>query len=152
MENKKRCIVLRGLPGSGKSTFTRQLGEEAIVCSADHYFERSGTYEFDPKMLFLAHRICHNKFQAAVDAGAPLVVVDNTNIKYKDWKDYLTYSLERGYYVTVAEAQERDIDILVARGKHGVPRPTYERMLREWKDFEVPYGLADRDRVEVVQF
>lgn len=152
MENKKRCIVLRGLPGSGKSTFTSQLGGEAIVCSADHYFERSGIYVFDPKMLFLAHRICRNKFEAAIDAGAPLVVVDNTNIKYKDWKDYLTYALEHGYHVTVAEAQERDIDVLIARGKHGVPRPTYERMLKEYKDFEVPYGLTDRDRVEVVRF
>lgn len=152
MENKKRCIVLRGLPGSGKSTFTSQLGEDAIICSADHYFERSGTYIFDPKMLFLAHKICRNKFEAAVRSGAPLVVVDNTNIKYKDWKDYMTYALEHGYYVTVAEAQERDIDVLMSRGKHGVPRPTYERMLKEYKDFEVPYDLTDRDRVEVVQF
>ncbi len=149
---QKRCVILRGMPGSGKSTFTRQLGEEAIVCSADHYFERSGEYVFNPSMLFLAHKICRNKFQAAVDAGAPLVVVDNTNIKYKDWKDYLTYALEHGYHVTVAEAQECDIDVLIARGAHNVPRQTYEKMLNDYKTFEIPYGLADRDRVEVVKF
>lgn len=152
MENKKRVVICRGMPGSGKSTFTRQLGEDAVVCSADHYFEKSGTYVFDPKMLFLAHRICRNKFQSAIDAGTPLVVVDNTNIKYKDWKDYMTYALEHGYYVTVAEAQECDIDVLIARGTHGVPRPTYEKMLKEYNAFEIPYGLTDRDRVEVVQF
>lgn len=148
----KRCIILRGFPGSGKTTFTVQLGEDAIVCSADHYFEHSGTYVFDPKMLFLAHKVCRNKFESAIRAGAPLVVVDNTNIKYKDWKDYLTYALEHGYYVTVAEAQERDIDVLMSRGKHGVPHEKYEQMAAAWRDFEVPYDMTDRDRVEVVKF
>lgn len=151
MENQKRCVVLRGLPGSGKSTFSSQLGEGVITCSADHFFEKTGTYVFDPKMLFLAHKICRNKFEVAVEAGAPIVVVDNTNIKYADWKNYLTFAIEHGYLVTIAEAQERDIDVLFARGKHNVPRTTLERMVREWKDFDTK-GLSGRDRIEIVKF
>lgn len=151
MENRKRCIILRGLPGSGKSTFTSQLGSDVISCSADHFFERSGTYVFDSNLLFLAHKTCRNKFETAVRAGAPTVVVDNTNIKFKDWKNYLTFALENGYYVTIVEMQERNIDVMMARGKHNVPRSTYEKMLKEWVDFVVPYDLHDRDRVEVVK-
>ena len=49
-------VLIRGLPGSGKTTMARVL---ALVGyehhEADHYFERDGAYKFDPADLPKAH-------------------------------------------------------------------------------------------------
>ena len=55
-------FVLRGLQGSGKSTLARFLAsvmEDAVVVSADQFFEgKDGTYAFDADKLQEAHAAC----------------------------------------------------------------------------------------------
>jgi hypothetical protein len=71
-------VILRGLPGSGKSSFARALagacsrvgkpggegrsigGRAAVVCSADDYFERLG--KFDAGLLAQAHQACQQRY------------------------------------------------------------------------------------------
>ena len=52
-------VLIRGLPGSGKTTMARVL---ALVGyehhEADHYFERDGAYKFDPADLPKVHQAC----------------------------------------------------------------------------------------------
>ncbi len=41
----KNLILLRGLPGSGKSTFAKTMWSELVVCEADDYFVDKETGE-----------------------------------------------------------------------------------------------------------
>jgi len=52
----KQLILLRGLPGSGKSTFANLLG--GIHVEADQYFIQDGEYKFDASKLKQAHNWC----------------------------------------------------------------------------------------------
>ena len=57
----KNLYIVRGLPGSGKSTFAKTLvGHDFLVCEADKYFMVNGEYKFDVTKLKEAHESCRN--------------------------------------------------------------------------------------------
>lgn len=63
-------FLMRGLPGSGKSTLVNLLERiyagSVAVCSADHYFiDSHGVYNFNRDKIGDAHRVCQ---QHAEDA------------------------------------------------------------------------------------
>ena len=71
---------MRGLPGSGKSSFLQKNFPRAWICSADEYFiGPDGNYFFVRENLGLAHQRCSNLFQTALGNFLPFVIVDNTN-------------------------------------------------------------------------
>ena len=76
------CIVLRGLPGSGKSTFAKRLAAEHgyLHLEADQHFMVNGTYRFDPPRLADAHAVVARDVLAALQAGQR-VVVANTHVR-----------------------------------------------------------------------
>ena len=61
----KTLIILRGCPGSGKSTFAKTLGGAHF--ETDMYFvSDDGTYNFDPSKLRDAHNWCQNNVHTAM--------------------------------------------------------------------------------------
>lgn len=125
-----RVIVLRGIPGSGKSTYAAQHHPCAVVCSADAWFVGAdGMYRFDPRQLPQAHQACMRRFLEALQAGAPEIVVDNT----------ATSAIEVAPYVLVGEALGAEVEIVTiraapeaayARQTHGVPSEAFAGMVR----------------------
>lgn len=95
----KTVILMRAQSGGGKSTWIKTHVPEATVCSADLYFERSGSYKFDPTLLGKAHGSCRFAFERALDRGDALVVVDNTNLLRKHYKEYVDLAQKAGYTV-----------------------------------------------------
>lgn len=122
---ESRVIILSGIPGSGKSTYSKQfLG--ATICSADQYFMRTGTYKFDPSKLGEAHGSCLKKFIEACQ-GRGTIIVDNTN----------TSAMEIAPYFAVAQAYVLPVELVTfncdpvicaARNTHGVGLGACERM------------------------
>ena len=72
--NSLLVIIMRGIPGAGKSTLTRRLretaeavGREVVVCSADDYFlDNRGVYRFNPSKIGDAHKSCKWRFDTAI--------------------------------------------------------------------------------------
>ena len=71
-KNIKRLIILRSLPGGGKSTLAAALVEKAeaqnqtaVVCNCDEYFMVKGEYKFDGSKLGLYHGKCLAKARKA---------------------------------------------------------------------------------------
>eukprot|EP01052_Picozoa_sp_SAG31_P018538 SAG31_NODE_1317_length_8836_cov_3.151311_3_plen_202_part_00 len=61
LAGKKTVVVMRGLPGSGKTYVTEMIQKDVgAVCSADVYFqqESGGEYSFDVAKIRDAHRYC----------------------------------------------------------------------------------------------
>jgi adenylate kinase family enzyme len=71
----KNLILLRGLPGSGKSTFAKQICNQHI--EADMFFIQDGEYKFDASKLKEAHAWCKDKTEAWMQKGYN-VCVSNT--------------------------------------------------------------------------
>jgi len=95
----KQVILMRAASGSGKSTWIKTHVPQATVCSADLYFERSGTYQFDSALLGKAHGSCRYAFEQALARGDDLIVVDNTNLIRKHYKEYVDLAKKAGYTV-----------------------------------------------------
>ena len=127
----KEVILTRGIPGSGKSTYIRENYPSALVCSADHFFvDKQGVYNFNPKMLGCAHGSCKRKFEKSLLKGVPSVVVDNTNMQWKEYGPYLKLAKKHGYAITVVRFVV-PVDVAFGRNSHGVP-------------LEVIQGMSDR--------
>ena len=94
IKQNRIIFIMRGLPGSGKSTLVKILskvykGQKPKVCSADHYFiNESGDYEFNPAFLKDAHESSQDKMKSFVEDGQPLVIVDNTNVEHWEMRPY----------------------------------------------------------------
>ncbi len=137
---KPFLIIIRGLPGSGKTTLAKGLLKcipGLVHCEADHYFHKQdGSYKFDATKLHLAHEACQNQAMTAMEEGKP-IVVSNTFTQVKEMAPYLEYACLFNY----------DIKVLTANGKwpnvHNVPETTCEAMKARWETFDLDKYLAD---------
>jgi predicted kinase len=79
---KFECVILRGLPGSGKSTFAKRLGDEFdfVQLEADDHFYVNGEYKFDPARVADAHALVVRDALAHLQVGRR-VVVANTHAR-----------------------------------------------------------------------
>lgn len=115
-------LLIRGLPGSGKTTMAKKYEKVGYVhCEADQYFEVNGEYRFDGSKLRAAHDDCLRRAIAAMDAGRS-VVVANTFTRLWEMEPYLRAAKRR-----VVEATGNWPNI------HGVPADAIERMRARWE-------------------
>jgi len=116
----KRVIILRGLPGCGKSTLQKRDYPAAVVASADQFFLVDGEYRFNPALLGEAHGACFRTFIGALQAGESLVVVDNTAISVAEIAPYVLGAQAYGYSAEIVTLR-CDPAVAAARNTHGVP-------------------------------
>ena len=94
------AIIMRGAAGSGKSTWVKNFPKKAFIVSTDKFFiGEDGVYRFDVEKLHYNHQRAFREFQEAIKHSVPIVILDNTNIKKKDYKDYVDYAQLAGYEV-----------------------------------------------------
>ena len=127
-EQEYLVVILRGLPGAGKSDFAKFIAGDKgsdIICEADDYhYNNEGVYEFDPKNLKAAHITCFNKFNYLLDNHEPLIIVSNTSTTIKEFSNYNDLALERGYRVTVITVENHR----GGKSIHDVPEEAMNRM------------------------
>lgn len=143
--------ILSGLSGSGKSTYIKHCCGGAAVVSADSYFINrvTGSYDFDPSKLSLAHGECFRSFIRAMQDKVAHVVVDNTNTTNEEIAPYVLGATAFGYdsevvtLVRPSDMSEEDyINACAKRNAHNVPlqgiraqaeRIKARRLLPWWK-------------------
>lgn len=117
----KTLILLRGLPGSGKSTFAKTLG--GIHIETDHYFMKDGEYKFDASKLKQAHEHCRTSTEGWMMEGYNIVV---SNTFTQEWEMDAYYELAKKYgyrvYSIIVENRHNGVN------EHGVPADKLEQM------------------------
>jgi len=143
----KVLFIMRGLPGSGKSS-TAQLiidlyQDSSVMCSADSYFySESGEYEFAVEKLPHAHQACQHKAERACIQSVPVIVIDNTNVKKWEMNAYLAMARKYSYTVitVVPKTPWRfDATELAQRNSHGVPEELLKVKLKQFVDVHPLY-------------
>lgn len=136
--------VMRGVPGSGKSTYAKKIAQEAldmeflpIICSADDFFMVEDQYKFDVTKLSEAHKYCLRKFMLAVQDRHDPIVVDNTNINIEDIAPYVAVGEAFGYEVEVIQV-DTNPEIAGGRNVHGVPPARVRDMYQRFKRILLP--------------
>jgi predicted kinase len=123
----KQLILLRGLPGSGKSTFAKSLG--GIHIEADQYFMDNGVYKFDATQLKNAHNYCQSQTRAWMGHNGEQISVDKivvSNIFTQSWEmeAYFEMAKEFGYQVVCLIVENRHGGV----NEHNVPEDKIEQM------------------------
>ena len=116
-------ILIRGLPGSGKSTMARSLASEGFLhFEADMFFEVDGQYRYDASRIREAHSWCQNMARQALAAGKR-VVVSNTFTQLRELAPY--FSMAQNARVIEANGKWQNV--------HGVPTEILDRMALRWE-------------------
>ena len=120
----KQLMLIRGLPGSGKSTVAK-LFDKALHFEADMYFlDADGNYHFDPSKIKDAHNWCRHSVMDAMREEHPIVVVSNTFTQEWEMDVYYLLAEELGYRVTSMIVENRH----EGKNIHGCPDDKIEQM------------------------
>jgi hypothetical protein len=137
--------IMRGLPGSGKSTRAAAIAaaaapDEAVIHSTDTQFvdPATGVYTFDAARLPEAHAANLAAFERSLDERVPCVVIDNTNIQPWHYEKYVLSAWRAGYRVREEVVGDVSADgalaeAYAARNVHGVPADKIAAMASAWQ-------------------
>ena len=119
--------IVRGIPGSGKSTFAKSLGGTHF--ETDSFFMVDGEYKFDPTKLKEAHKWCQDSVNTAMllnhTAGFNnVIVVSNTFTQDWEMEPYFQMANYFDYKVFSIVVENRHGGI----NQHGVPEDKIQIM------------------------
>ena len=130
---KKSLILLRGLPGSGKTTLATLLSENGNypVLSIDSYFTdgKTGEYNFDYKQNHKAYAACEEQTKQKMSDGIEKIFVDNTFVFDWEMQPYFALAKEFNYIVfsIVVEKYHENNNV------HRIPQSDIEKMASKLK-------------------
>ncbi|NWU02218.1 N4BP2 protein, partial [Urocynchramus pylzowi] len=132
-------VLLRGVPGSGKSYLARNLLEDnpgGIILSTDDYFYKHGQYHYDPDCLGEAHDWNRKRAKEAFEMRISPIIIDNTNIQAWEMKPYVALAQQFKYKVMFREPDtwwKFKPKELERRNIHGVSKEKIKRMLERYE-------------------
>jgi len=120
---EKVLYIVRGVPGSGKTTLAKQL--TANVFEADHYFyDNEGNYNFIPSEIKEAHKECQQFVGFAMESNIQKIAVSNTFTQEWEMEPYLELAKKHSYKVFTIVVENRHGGV----NQHGVPEDKIEQM------------------------
>lgn len=151
--------IIRGLPGTGKSTLGETLAPGHFFAADDYFYDDQGNYNFDPTKLGEAHAQCQGNVRDALILGAKRadqnrqislkwnwserrirlvgtrVAVCNTFSQRWEFEPYIKMANEFGarYFLIDLFDNNTPIEALHKRNTHGVPMHVYDSMLNRWE-------------------
>lgn len=143
----QKLVIMRGIPGAGKSTKSKSLVGEGVIHSTDDLIEATGDYRGffarliesgDFKDLSRMHsKNLSNAVKSMKDGVSP-VVIDNTNIKANEPKAYVVAALEMGFdenNISIVDVGTRGLSAeeLAESNTHGVPLDKIQMMMQSHK-------------------
>ena len=129
----KSLYLLRGLPGAGKSTLAKKLGD--VHFEADMYFtNENGQYIFNGADIKKAHEWCQNEVQLAMILNHTSglnesIVVSNTFTQEWEMEPYYKLAETYGYRVFSLIVENRH----GGENLHNVPEDKIEVMRKRFE-------------------
>lgn len=131
-EQRGTLVIIRGMPGSGKTSFATELAycvsklqARFEICSADDFFyDNRGIYRYDRLRLHDVHMQCQERCSEAIRRGVDCVIIDNSNLGAREYDPFVNMAVRsKRYNVQLVEFDCRDpeqADELLRRTRHNI--------------------------------
>jgi len=134
---RRNLILVRGISGSGKSTFAELMASKPYECflleegdddypvySADNYFiDKDGNYNWVGEELTAAHAWCLNETALSMEEGEEKIFVANTFTSERELVPYYDLAKRWGYRVFSVIVENRHDGLSI----HDVPESSIEK-------------------------
>ena len=124
----KQLILVRGLPGSGKSTWVRENYPGCLHLEADMFWMWEHQYIYDETISPKNHVWCADTAALAMKSGVPTVVVSNTFVSRNQMSYYIASANANGYEVVEHTCAG------TYGSTHNVPEDTMQFMRDSWEN------------------
>jgi len=129
----KIILLLRGLPGSGKSELAKVLAEKGKypILSIDDFFTHPETddYQFDYKANHLAYKSCEERTENLAKAGSEKIIVHNTFTMDWEMEPYFKIASSYDYSIFVVTVENYH----KGKNKHNVSEEQLLKMSMKYK-------------------
>jgi predicted kinase len=136
--NNKQMWIIRGVPGSGKTTLAHHIFDalyggglpetrNARVLEANDYFMQGEEYRFDSSKVKEAFDDCLDRTNAAMQSGAQHVFVTNPFPKLAQMVPYEQLAAKHGYTVNIITCNTFHKNV------HNVPMSTLRTMRSQFE-------------------
>ena len=139
----KTLYIIRGLPGSGKSTLGEQLADGYMdyhpkfggmkshsYAADDWFYGEDGEYTFNPAELGEAHDECNSRVRGAMMGDVENICVCNTFTQAWEAAPYFKLAGDFRYTPVVLECQSEFGNI------HGCPQSKIDEMVERWEPID----------------
>ncbi|XP_028938999.1 NEDD4-binding protein 2 isoform X2 [Ornithorhynchus anatinus] len=156
-------VLLRGVPGSGKTFMARALLEDnpgGVILNTDEYFNKNGHFLYDVSRLREAHGWNQKRAKEAFEKRISPIIIDNTNLQAWEMKPYAAMAQKYNYHIIFREPDtwwKYKPKELERRNVHGVSQAKIIRMLARYErnvsiskvlNSSVPVGLECAQPIE----
>ena len=100
ISNSEVASVIQSFKKNNKSVQSFQPSMTDLNSQLEEYRKN-----WTPTKLGFAHQNNFENFKKAVDSGMTPVIVDNTNLVHRDFKNYIEYAAQSGYHVIFEEPE-----------------------------------------------
>lgn len=130
----KTLILIRGLPGSGKTTLATVLAQSETIkypiCSEDDYYrDENGVYNWSSEKEIIAKRKCLEETIRFMELGCAKVFVTNVFLSHEDIDPYLQIAKDLKYQCHVLIAQNTHGNTSI----HNVKPEDFAEMKRQFE-------------------
>lgn len=131
----KFAFVMRGVPGSGKSTTARRLaGPKGTVHAVDDYHKARGEFLWDDERKDEFYDLNFKAFVESLDDGIETVVCDCINVTREEYIKYVHAAQSRGYTTATVTMADIGAESAASRNKHSVTLDQITDMYDRWED------------------
>lgn len=136
--NKHNLILIRGVSGSGKTSFAEFLiyhllgdcTDSTMVCADSFFYDEEGNYNFDSSRLWEAHEWCRESVKNEMIEDEGDIIVHNTFTTQREIDPYIDLAAEHDYNVIslIVENRHGNKDV------HNVPEDILDRQERRLRN------------------
>lgn len=132
---EKTLYVIRGIAGSGKSTYAKTISPNHF--EADMFWELlDGTYRFDMDKLSYAHKWCQAKVSEAMFRNEKKIVVSNTFTTLSEIEPYIQMAKQFEYKVKIINMRTQ------YKSVHNVPEDVLNKMKKRWQEIPEEWTIS----------
>jgi len=122
----KTVILIRGVPGAGKSSLAKLFNAQLSISADDYHTDSDGNYNWTPEKSKAGHAWCQEETERAMKSSyIDTIVVHNTFTVSWEMEPYFKMARENDYQVTTLIVENRHGN----QNIHGVSPETIKKMV-----------------------